>query len=161
MTGPEAPRVEQVILEKLKLVVTQELAEDQARTISSDVAVSDWFCKRLLFRLERDVLAHRTHVETQRIPVRGRVVPPESPKDVYVLLPRGFWRRLLRRPAKGMWCPVVGTAEMDMEVAGLADVRAEYFSAFPDSGVRFPDQLGPVRMLVQTQPPTNIVFWET
>jgi hypothetical protein len=158
MTDPEIG-FEKVFLEKLRFAVTQEIAEEQAHALTMDVAMSNWFARRMMVRLDREVYAHRTHVETRTLPVSGRVVLDEPPTDVLVELPRGFWRWLFRRPPRARWLPVAGYAAVRPYVEGTADVRAEYFSAFPDPTMRFPDSLGPIVTYVQTSSPENI-RWE-
>jgi hypothetical protein len=150
--------LEKVVLEQLRFAITQEVAAEQAHQMIADVRMGRYIANTLLMSLQRKVYAHRTYVETQTLPCRGRIVPQEYPQSVLVALPQPWWRKLLRLPERTRWLPVTGTAEMadaraGIEVAGEVDVRAEYFSAFPDAPFDFPDNLGPLVTYVQTQPP--------
>lgn len=164
MTYPNAP-LEQLVLEQLRFYVTQEVAAEQAHEMTVDVRMGNFMANTLLMSMQRKVYAHRTHVETQTLPCRGRIVPQEYPQSVLVALPQPWWRRLLRLPERTRWLPVTGTAEMadaraGIEVTGEVRVTADYFSAFPDARINFPDNLGPLVTYVQAKTSDSARWWE-
>lgn len=126
----------------------------------------DPIMQRLVLTLTKHVAVDRVAVQDAQVPCHGklRVDNGRTPRSALVALPRTWWRRLLRRPARSVWCPVVGDAVITggdgtVPVAGHADVRAEFFHTFPESTIAYPPGLGPFRYLVETSPPEP--FWST
>lgn len=66
----------------------------------------------------------------------------------------------LESPDGPISCPIVGVAVEDglgpqVDVVGLADVKAELFHTFPDNQISYPADLGPMKVLTRVGAPTG------
>lgn len=164
---------EMIILDRLRSAVFHRVSTEFARECRANVHHVDYLINQMMIRLERDLLAHRVGLKTSEVPVRARMVLPEAPEHVLVVVPPGrlqgwlrsgwrdrmWWLNWTRRPLRKVWAPVGGRASVQLEVRGTATVRGEYFNTFPQAQIPiYSDRLGPVVERVQISEPDDFVF---
>ncbi len=155
----ESINYDEIILERMRYAQQQVMSAEMVHHFVTRAERVNLLGDMYL-RVEREVLAHKLLADEVVVPVRGRLEMFEPPMDVLVELPRGFWRRLFRRPPRHRWLPVVGHAALNPPVEGTAIIRAEYFHTFPEDTTRYPEHMGSVRQVIQRSDPFNIHFRE-
>lgn len=164
---------EMIILDRLRSAVWHRVSTEYVRECRASVHHVDFLLEQMVIRLERDLLAHRVGLKTSEVPVRARMVLPEAPEHVMVVIPPGRlqswlrsgwrdqarWLNWSRRPLRKVWAPVGGRASVQLQVVGTATVRGEYFNTFPQAETRiYSDRLGPVVERVQLSEPDDFDF---
>lgn len=154
---------EEITLEKIRyaaqVLVSQEVLQGSHLEARTDEITGD-----LMLRMRKDVLVDRVLDDKAEVAFVGTVRTDEVAHSVFVELPNPWWRRMLGLKARHAWALVVGQAAVitddpTVRVYGTATVRAEYFRTFPEATVAYPDELGPVRMLVRTTEPYDLHTW--
>jgi hypothetical protein len=144
-------RVKEHLLERLQFELSQVITYEALVRLDDD-----YIRNQIIARVRAFVYAERLHVETRAIPVTAEVSSRIAPRHVMIEIPLTWWGRLLRRKPRREWLPVVGDAVVHDEtvtVNGSAQVRANYFAAFPDIRTRFPEGFGDVVRWVETENP--------
>lgn len=94
----------------------------------------------LVLALTRALLTDRVLSRIERVPCQTTV---NWSTTVAIELPRSWWRRLLRKPARLFWRDVSGT----VTGTGMVDVMLDHLVTFPDPKIKYPHELGrPVRV---------------
>lgn len=121
---------------------------------------TDMITDQLVMTLAKEILTDKVLADETTVPVNGIIKWPPS---FLVELPRTWWQRLLHRPARSVWCAVVGTASVDgnteqATVKGHATVRADYFRTFPEAGFPYDERMGRSFRIVTAAPVTFASF---
>lgn len=117
----------------------------------------------LVVSMSKQLLADPAGAEDVEVPVTGKLYTRELPREVLVELPRTWWERLRRRPARSRWCPVVGEAAIAgapdfVTVTGTATVQGEMFTIWPEETVNLPEEFGTGRRYVQYRQQEPLVW---
>lgn len=161
MTTPDI-HLRELVLEVRHAAARYGITDEMARRMDLTVWREE-IAYRLVAQLAADVLSDRVLADEARVPCRGVVDTRELPTSALVELPRPWWARLLRRRPTRVWCPVVAGAAIHdapdrLPIHGTATVRADYFRAFPDARVPYPDALGRGLVRIETTAPGPVTW---
>jgi hypothetical protein len=111
------------------------ISQERLSSVRDAEVVVEHTVDQMMVRLQTDILTDR--VLGKREQVSCRVAVPWS-CTVMVEVPRSWWRRWLRRPARQVWKDVSGT----VETWGQVEVHLEHLVMFPDPKRAYPKELG-------------------
>lgn len=158
------PSYSEVVLHATRYLVRRELSQEFGRTMTVEVLES-FLRNSVIVTLKKDLLRHKLLEDVTFVPVTGKIKTTELPQSVMVEIPNGWWRRFWGLRTRKVWAPVIGNAAYAdapdvITVGGSARVRAEYFMAFPEATVAYPDSLGRgIPMIIPLWDPEPDDFW--
>lgn len=140
-------------LEWQRAVARTGVAEEFLRNVTMH-SETDFIRDQLILTMEKYILREHVLADSAQVPVSGTL---EWPPSFLVAIPRSWWQRLLRRPARTIWVDVVGRASVgdveQAEVSGTVTVRADYFASYPESKIMRDPRMGHVvRMVTMAEP---------